>query len=73
MADLRRKDKMLALVLAFFLGGFGAHKFYLGRTSSGIIYLLFCWSGVPVLLAVCDIVRIAYMDQGEFDREYNGQ
>ena len=34
------KQWVLALVLAFFLGGFGVHNFYLGYTTRGIIQLV---------------------------------
>ena len=32
------KSKNVAAALAFFLGGLGAHKFYLGKTGIGIVY-----------------------------------
>lgn len=35
------KNKTLAAILALFLGGLGIHKFYLGKTAAGILYLLF--------------------------------
>jgi len=34
------KDKTVAGLLAIFLGGFGIHKFYLGYTTPGLVYLL---------------------------------
>lgn len=34
------KNKVVAGLLALFLGGFGAHKFYLGMITPAIIYLL---------------------------------
>jgi TM2 domain-containing membrane protein YozV len=34
------KSPLVAGLLAFFLGGLGAHKFYLGYTGPGILYLL---------------------------------
>ncbi len=34
------KSKGVALFLCIFLGYFGAHKFYLGKTGAGILYLL---------------------------------
>ena len=35
----REKDKLVAGLLAIFLGGFGVHKFYLGYKVQGIIFL----------------------------------
>jgi len=34
------KSKGTAYLLWFFLGFFSAHRFYLGKTGSGILYLL---------------------------------
>ena len=34
------KSKWAAVVLCFFLGVFGAHKFYEGKVGMGILYLL---------------------------------
>lgn len=34
------KDQLTELLLCFFLGGFGAHKFYMRDAGMGIIYLL---------------------------------
>jgi TM2 domain-containing membrane protein YozV len=33
------KNKVVAALLAFFLGGFGVHKFYLGYNTAGFIML----------------------------------
>ena len=46
------KNRKLAAVLAIALGGFGAHKFYLGKILWGIIYLLFCWTGIPTIISL---------------------
>lgn len=48
------KSKIVAGVLAILLGGIGIHKFYLGQTNLGIIYLLFCWTGIPALLGLIE-------------------
>lgn len=36
----RMKNKWMAFLLCFFLGYFGAHKFYEGKAGSGVLYLM---------------------------------
>ena len=45
-----RRDEVVGILLALFLGTFGAHHFYLRRTGLGILYLVFCWTGIPSIL-----------------------
>lgn len=44
------KSKVVAGLLAIFLGCFGVHKFYLGKIGTGILYLLFSWTGIPAFI-----------------------
>lgn len=44
------KQDMLGVLLALFLGGLGAHHFYMRRSGLGIMYLLFCWTGVTTII-----------------------
>lgn len=61
------RSKLIALLLAFFLGPFGAHDFYMGKTSKGIIMLLLwtvgCLIGIgPIIGAIwllIDLIGIA--------------
>ena len=39
----KSKDKWTALLLCFFLGTFGAHKYYEGKIGIGLLYLLAFW------------------------------
>ena len=51
------KDIGLFRVLAIFLGGLGAHRFYLGQFALGFVYLIFCWTFIPAILGVIDAIR----------------
>ncbi|QYF98453.1 MULTISPECIES: TM2 domain-containing protein [Microbacterium] len=39
------KDAGIGYLLLILLGGFGAHRFYLGRAGSAVAMLLIWWSG----------------------------
>ncbi|HEX8903332.1 MAG TPA: TM2 domain-containing protein [Longimicrobiaceae bacterium] len=59
-----RKDKTVAAVLAFFLGGVGIHKFYLGKVGQGILYLLLCWTFLPAIAGFIEgIIYLVQSDQ----------
>ena len=45
-----RRDEIVGVLLAIFLGSFGIHHFYLRRNGLGVLYLLFSWTGIPALL-----------------------
>ena len=45
-----RRDEVVGILLALFLGTFGVHHFYLRRTGLGILYCCFCWTSIPTFL-----------------------
>ena len=53
------KHKTTALLLCIFLGGIGAHRFYLGQIGMGILYL--CTGGLCGIGWILDIFRIGTM------------
>jgi TM2 domain-containing membrane protein YozV/cold shock CspA family protein len=58
------KNKIVAALLAFFIGGLGVHKFYLGKNQAGVIMLLMGtvgWLLVLPGLAVCLIAFIEFI------------
>jgi TM2 domain-containing membrane protein YozV len=65
-----RKSRGVAIVLALFLGGFGAHKFYLGRAGWGLLYLLFCWTFIPACIALVELIVYACMSENAFHAKY---
>lgn len=48
--EAARRDEVVGILLALFLGTFGIHHFYLRRTGLGILYCCFCWTGVTTFL-----------------------
>lgn len=66
-----KKDKTIAAILAFFLGGIGIHKFYLQQGTSGVIRLLFCWTFIPAFLGLFDGIGLLMSSQDDFDQRYN--
>jgi TM2 domain-containing membrane protein YozV len=65
------KSKSTAILLLLFFGGLGAHKFYLGNNLLGVLYLVFCWSGIPLFLSIIDLVILASTDKKKFNDKYN--
>ncbi len=45
-----RRDEVVGILLALFLGTFGIHHFYLRRTGLGILYCCFFWTGITAIL-----------------------
>lgn len=71
--------RLIAALLAFFIGAFGAHKFYLGYTTQGIIMLLvfmfgFILLGIPSLvigvIALIECIIYLTKSDNEFEETY---
>jgi hypothetical protein len=45
-----RRDEVIGVLLALFLGAFGIHHFYLRRTGLGVLYCCLFWTGIPSFL-----------------------
>jgi TM2 domain-containing membrane protein YozV len=54
-----RKDTTIAVLLALFLGGFGAHHFYMGNIGIGVLYAVFFWTLIPHLIAIIECFFLA--------------
>ncbi len=64
------KPRVVAILLAIFLGGIGLHRFYMNRPGSGIIYILFCWTFIPAIVALVEAILLLLMTDHEFDERY---
>ncbi|MCI6231913.1 MAG: 5-bromo-4-chloroindolyl phosphate hydrolysis family protein [Selenomonas sp.] len=61
-----RRQRILMSVLAIVLGTFGAHRFYQGRIGLGILYVLFCGTGLSTIVSLCEGIRYATMPLARF-------
>ena len=48
----------------------GVHKFYLGQIGLGVVYLLFCWTFIPSIIAFFEFIFFLIMSDDEFNRKY---
>lgn len=65
------KNKVIAILLAFFLGGFGGQFFYLGKIWQGVLCVLFCWTWIPGIWGIIHAIIILSMSDEEFNYKYN--
>ena len=68
---LNGRSRIVAVLLAFFLGSFGIHKFYLGSLGWGVMYLLFSWTGIPAFVGVIESILLLVMDESTFNSRFN--
>jgi TM2 domain-containing membrane protein YozV len=69
-AAVGQKSRIAAALLALFLGGLGVHKFYLGQIGWGFIYLLFCWTFIPSVIAFIEFIVYLCMSDEAFAAKY---
>jgi len=65
------KSRKVALLLCIFLGMLGAHRFYMGSWGYGLVILglnLTCLGSLAFV--VIDVIRLAGMDDDEFQSRY---
>ena len=57
--DISPKSRTIAALLAFFLGGLGIHRFYVGKSGTGVAQILLtCCFGLGCIWALIDLVVI---------------
>ena len=73
------KTKAVALLLTFFLGCWGVHWFYLGKSTKGAVYLCIGALGlfflfplvITGILSLIDFIILIFKSEDDFDEEYN--
>jgi TM2 domain-containing membrane protein YozV len=69
--DANRKSAVIAYILWFFLGWFGAHNFYLGRKGVGIAQVLLTISVIGWFITLVWVVVDAFLIPGWVRRQNN--
>lgn len=65
------RNRTSAAIFAIILGGLGVHKFYLGQTGQGILYLLFCMTLIPAILGLIEGVQLLTMSDADFLEKFS--
>ena len=65
------KNKVIAILLAIFLGGLGGQFFYLRKYFLGVICILFCWTYIPGIWGIIHGIIFLSMSDEEFNYKYN--
>jgi TM2 domain-containing membrane protein YozV len=75
MNEGRGKNKLVAALLAFFLGAFGVHHFYLGSTMAGVVCIAATWltCGIGGILPLIEFIMLLIMSDADFDAKYNAR
>jgi TM2 domain-containing membrane protein YozV len=53
----RYVDKVAYVVLSFLLGSIGIQKFYSGKIGSGILCMIFAFTGIPAFIGIYDGIK----------------
>ncbi|MDI6478179.1 TM2 domain-containing protein [Cronobacter dublinensis] len=64
------KNRISAALLAFFLGGIGVHKFYLGKVGQGFLYLIFFWTFILAIISFVEFIIYLCDTDENFARKY---
>jgi TM2 domain-containing membrane protein YozV len=65
------RTRTAALLICFFGGYFGIHKFYLGQNVQGVLYLIFSWTFIPGLISFFEFLGLCFMSDRQFDMRFN--
>ena len=69
MTRWERNNRKEAGIIAIVFGALGIHKFYIGKYGQGILYMVFCWSFIPLFLGIADGIHYLTETDEQFAAE----
>ncbi|RIP35718.1 TM2 domain-containing protein [Staphylococcus gallinarum] len=60
-------NKVIYVVLCFFLGWIGVHKFYSNQLLQGVLHLVFFWTGIPYIIAIISGIITIFFKKADKD------
>ena len=70
---IQGRNKLVAALLALFLGGLGIHHFYLGNNRAGILSIIFCWTGIPGIIGLVQGIMMLLESDDEFAKRIEAE
>lgn len=69
------KQRIFAIILCFFLGLLGIHKFYLNQNKRGLLILILTLTGIGLIISIpwviTDFLKLILMSDQEFNKKFN--
>lgn len=65
-----KKNRSLAIALAFLLGGLGIEWFYVNRPLQGVLSILFFWTFIPCFVALFHVIYWLTINDEKFNKIY---
>lgn len=68
--DYNKKSKLVFILLAWFTGGIGGQYLYLGKGGKFILSLIFCWTGIPAIIALVHFLSAICESEEKFQSRF---
>lgn len=66
-----KKNFWIAILIAFIGGSFGLQEFYVGNIGRGLLSVLFCWTCIPAIVAIVQVIMWLFNGEDWFNAKYN--
>ena len=67
---MKPANKVALILLTFFFGAIGGHKYYVKKHGLGVLYLIFIWTGIPSIVALVEFIIYIIKSEDELAEKY---